>query len=118
MATLASRLGAAGVITDGGVRDLQEVRALGLHYFAPYPVVSHGNFEIVAVGKSIRLDGEEVRPGDLLHGDLNGIVIVPPDLLPELPQAVDRVRAREKRLMQYVTGPDFTLAGAREISGY
>jgi 4-hydroxy-4-methyl-2-oxoglutarate aldolase len=118
MSTIARRLGAVGVVTDGGVRDLNEVRALGLHYFAPYPVVSHGNFQIVDVGRAIMLDGQEVRTGDLLHGDLNGIVIVPQDLVSELPAAIERVRAREKRLMGYASGPDFTLAGAREISGY
>jgi regulator of RNase E activity RraA len=118
MATLASRLGAIGVVTDGGVRDLPEVRGLGLHYFAPYAVVSHGNFQIVDVGLSVTLDGQVVHPGDLLHGDANGIVIVPPQVLDGLPAAVDNIREREKRTIDYIKGPEFTLDGLKQVTGY
>ena len=118
MATLARRLGAVGVVTDGGVRDLPEVRALGMHYFAAYAVVSHGNFAVVDVGSPVTLDGQRVRTGDLLHGDANGIVIVPGEVVPELPAAVDRIRSRERRLMDYIRGDAFTLEGVREASGY
>lgn len=118
MATMATRLGAVGYVTDGGVRDLAEVRALGMAYFARYAVVSHANFWIEEVGAPVELDGQAVRTGDLLHGDANGIVLVPPQVVGELPAAVDGVRRRERRLMDYVNGPDFTLAGARNPTGY
>ncbi len=118
MATIARRLGAVGVVTDGGLRDLAEVRALGMHYYASYAVVSHGNFEIVEVGTPITLDGQMVSTGDVLHGDANGIVIVPPAVIPDLPEAVERVRVRERRMMDYVASEGFTLRGARETSGY
>ncbi len=117
MATIARRLGAVGVVTDGGMRDLAEVRALGMHYYAGYAVVSHGNFEIVEVGAPITLDGQMVSTGDVLHGDANGIVIVPPAVIPDLPEAVERVRVRERRMMDYVASEGFTLRGARETSG-
>jgi regulator of RNase E activity RraA len=118
MATIASRLGAVGVVTDGGVRDLAEVRALGLHYFAPHPVVSHGNFRIVDVSVPVTLDGQSVHPGDLLHGDANGIVVVPPSIVDQLPEAVSTIREREKRTIDFVTSPEFTLDGLKEIVGY
>ena len=118
MATLARRLGAVGVVSDGGLRDLDEVRALGMHYFAPYAVVSHGNSEIREIGVPVTLDGQEVRTGDVLHGDGNGIVVVPPEVVEELPAAVDTVRRRERALMDFVNGPEFTVAGARELRGY
>ncbi|HLL51095.1 MAG TPA: RraA family protein, partial [Thermomicrobiales bacterium] len=81
MATLAMRLGAVGMVTDGGLRDVHEVRALGFAYFARYVVVSHGNFDIVDIGTPIVLEGQEVKTGDILHGDANGIVIVPREVL-------------------------------------
>ena len=118
MATLARRLGAVGVVSDGGVRDLDEVRALGMHYFAPFAVVSHGNSEIREIGVPVTLDGQEVRTGDVLHGDANGIVVVPPAVIAELPVAVETVRRRERALMDFVNGPEFTVAGARELRGY
>ena len=117
MATLATRLGAVGMVTDGGVRDLDEVRALGFRYFAPYAVVSHGNFSIVDVGVPVVLDGQAIQTGDILHGDVNGVVIVPPETLDGLPEAVGRVRSRERQMMDYVTGPDFSVVGARQVSG-
>lgn len=118
MATMARRLGAVGMVTDGGVRDLEEVRALGMHYFAPYPVVSHANFEIVDIGVPVTLDGGEVRTGDLLHGDANGVVIVPTEIIADLPGAVAEVRERERATMDFVKGREFTVAEARARSGY
>ena len=74
MATLAKRLGAVGMVADGGLRDIAEVQALGFHYYAAFPVVSHGNFEILDVGVPVEIDGQVVHTGDILHGDINGIV--------------------------------------------
>lgn len=118
MTTFASRLGAKGMVTDGGVRDLAEVREMGFSYFASHTVVSHGNYEVLSVGTPVTLAGQLVRTGDVLHGDANGIVLVPDSVLDELPQAVEAVRTRESRLMAFVRGPDFTVRGAQEQRGY
>ena len=118
MATIAKACGAVGIVCDGGVRDLNEVRALGLHYFAPYAVVSHGNFRIVDVGTAVNIDGQRVETGDLLHGDINGIVIVPPDCLEALPAAIEQIRTRERKILDYARQPGFTLDGLRKTGGY
>lgn len=118
MATLAKRLGAVGMVTDGGLRDLHEVRALGFGYFARYLVVSHGNFDVVDVGQPIVLDGQEVKTGDILHGDANGIVIVPREVLDGLPAAVQDVRIRERAMMDAINSPEYSLAEARKRAGY
>jgi regulator of RNase E activity RraA len=118
MATLARRLGAVGIVADGGVRDLEEVLALGMGYFARYAIVSHGNSEILSVGEPIELDGQAVRTGDLLHGDANGIVIVPPAIVGELPAAVAEVRARERETMDRIKSAGFAVAAERRLSGY
>lgn len=118
MATMAKRLGAAGMVTDGGLRDVHEVRALGFGYFARYVVVSHGNFDIVDIGKPITLDGQVVRTGDILHGDANGIVIVPHEVLDGLPEEVQKVRTRERASMDFIISPEYTLKVARSRSGY
>ena len=118
MATLAMRLGAVGMVTDGGLRDVHEVRALGFAYFARYVVVSHGNFDIVDIGTPIVLDGQEVKTGDILHGDANGIVIVPREVLDGLPDAVQEVRTRERATMDFINSPEYTIAAARKRAGY
>ena len=118
MATLAQRLGAVGYVTDGTVRDLHEVRALGLPYFASGTCVSHANFWIEEVGVDVELDGETIRTGDLLHGDANGIVVVPREVLAGLPEAVESVRSKEAELMAFVRGGAFTMDGAKRLTGY
>lgn len=118
MATLAKRLGAVGMVTDGGVRDVHEVRQLEFAYFARYLVVSHGNFDIVDIGKPVTLDGQVVTTGDILHGDANGVVIVPREVLDGLPDAVGEVRTRERATVDFITSPDYTIAAARQRAGY
>jgi 4-hydroxy-4-methyl-2-oxoglutarate aldolase len=118
MATLAMRLGAVGMVTDGGVRDVHEVRALGFAYFSRYVVVSHGNFDIVDIGTPIVLDGQEVKTGDILHGDANGVVIVPREVLDGLADAVQEVRTRERATMDFIKSPEHTIAAARQRAGY
>ena len=109
MATAFTRLGAVGLVTDCGVRDVPEVRALRFHYFARGTVVSHSNFKIVRVGVPVQILGLEIQPGDLLHGDENGLMKVPQAALGGLQQAVERVRTRERRLMDFMRGPEFSV---------
>jgi regulator of RNase E activity RraA len=118
MATLAKRLGAVGMVTDGALRDLPEVHALGFHYFMRYPVVSHANFEIVDVGISVDMNGETIETGDILHGDANGIVVIPPQVVADLPNAVNEVRERERKTMEFYKSDRFTLADAKAGRGY
>jgi 4-hydroxy-4-methyl-2-oxoglutarate aldolase len=118
MTTMAMRLGAVGMVTDGGLRDVHEVRQLGFAYFARYVVVSHGNFGVVDVGEPVTLDGQEVKTGDILHGDANGIVIVPREVLDGLPEAVQEARMRERATMDFVNSPEYTVAAARKRAGY
>lgn len=118
MATLAKRLGAVGMVTDGAFRDLPEVHALGLHYFMKFPVVSHANFWIEDVGVPVEIDGERIETGDILHGDSNGIVVIPPSVLEGLSAAVDAVRERERKTMEFYKSDRFTLADAKAGKGY
>jgi regulator of RNase E activity RraA len=114
MATIFQRLGAVGLVSDCAVRDIPEVRALRFHYFARGAVASHAYFHIVRVGVPIQVGGLVIHPNDLLHGDENGLLVVPKEGLEKLPAAVDAVRARERALMEFVRGPNFNFEGLRE----
>lgn len=118
MSRLAKRLGAVGMVTDGAFRDINEARDLGFHYFMKYPVVSHANFEVAAVGEPVVLDGQRVQTGDILHGDVNGVVIVPDAALGRIEQQVDAVRAREQRQFDIIASDDFTLERLRTSHSY
>jgi len=109
MATAFTRLGAVGLVTDGGVRDVPEVRALRFHYFCRGTVVSHANFKVVRVGVPIQILGLEIKSGDLLHGDENGLMKIPAAALEGIEKAVEQVRVRERRLMEFMRGPDFSV---------
>ncbi len=118
MATLAKKLGAVGMVTDGALRDVPEVHAMGFHYFMKYPVVSHANFWIEDVGVPVEMDGEVINTGDILHGDANGIVVVPPSVIDGLPAAVEKVREHERKIMEFYRSDRFTIADAKAGRGY
>jgi regulator of RNase E activity RraA len=109
MATIFKRVGAIGLVSDCAVRDVPEVRAMRFQYFAKGSVASHAHFRIVRLGIPVQVQGLVVHPQDLLHGDENGLITLPLEGLEKLPEAVDAVRSRERKLMEFVRGPEFTL---------
>lgn len=111
MGTLARRMGVVGLVTDGGVRDISEVRALGLHYFAAGVVPSHGNPRLLRVNVPLMLDNVPIEPGDLVHGDVNGVTTIPHSIADRVAEAAQGVREREAELMNYIKSDDFNLAG-------
>lgn len=113
MSTIFQRLGAIGLVTDSAVRDIPEVRAMKFKYFARGIVPSHAYARVVRVGAPIDIDGLMIRPQDILHGDENGLISVPREALERLPDAVERVRSREKALIDFVRGPNFNFDGLR-----
>ena len=62
MATIFTRLGARGLVTDSAVRDIPEVRALRFQYFARGAVASHAHFRIVRVGVPVQILGMTAIP--------------------------------------------------------
>ena len=113
MTTIFTRLGAIGLVSDCGVRDVPEVRAIGMHYFARGTVASHAHFRIVRANVPVQVLGVPIRPGELLHGDENGVMTVPDVPQADIEAAVNQVRERERALMDYIRGPEFTLQGLR-----
>lgn len=113
MSTIFQRLGAVGLVSDCAVRDIPEVRRLAFHYFARGSVASHANFRLARVGVPVQICGLVVKPGDLLHGDENGLALVPREKRELVAEMVERVRAREGTLLEYVRSPQFTLEGLR-----
>lgn len=107
MTTIFGTLGAVGLVSDAGVRDLDEVKALGFHYFARGAVPSHANYRIVRTSVPVDILGFPVRPGDTLHGDANGLIQVPAAALDGLLEAVDQIRTSEKALMDFVREEGF-----------
>lgn len=74
--------GVAGLVTDGGIRDLDECRSSGFTMYgagaaAPASLVGHAPAEVQC---TIGCGGVAIEPGDIIVGDGDGIVVIPADL--------------------------------------
>ena len=101
-------LGCVGVVTDGSVRDLDEVRALKFQFAAAHISVSHANVHMVDFGIPVKVGGLWIKPGDLVHFDQHGVVTIPPEIAPEIPAAVVKVEADEKKIISVCQAAGFT----------
>lgn len=75
----ARALGCVGTITDGAVRDLDEMKSAGFKAIARRLAVSHAHCWPLRWGVDVEVFGTKVRPGQLIHADKHGFIIVPPD---------------------------------------
>jgi len=108
-------LGCVGTVTNGGVRDLDEVEALGFHLFAGHIHVSHAYVHVVEVGTPVEFGGLTVNPGDLLHGDKHGIINIPIDIADRVYQAAKEVDDRERKIIDLCKSPDFSVEKLYEL---
>ncbi len=110
-------LGAAGTITNGGVRDLDEVRATGFHFFASCVLVSHAYVHLVEVGTPVSVGGLIVQSGDLLHGDQHGVISIPHEIARDISKAAQAVDQRERTIIDFARSKDVSVDGLRKLFG-
>jgi 4-hydroxy-4-methyl-2-oxoglutarate aldolase len=106
--TIFKALGCVGTITNGGVRDLDEVRAMGFHFFASCVIPSHAYVHVVETGKPVNIGGLTVRPGDLIHADQHGVVTIPHEIAAEVAARGREVEDKERVIIEYFRSPDFS----------
>jgi regulator of RNase E activity RraA len=75
-------------VTNGPVRDLPEMAALGFMAFSGGVGPGGGYVDLLAINQPVSVGGLEVTPGALVHGDQHGIVVIPDELAVELPDAI------------------------------
>ena len=108
-ATIAQALKCEGCITDGAVRDLQAVEALRFPLFSRRASVSHAYAHIVEFGSPVEIGGLTIQPGDLVHGDRNGVHTIPSEVASELPDMVRRIQVQEAELTRFCRSSSFSL---------
>ncbi len=109
----------AGTVIDGVCRDVTRALTSG------YPIFSRGRFmrtgkdrvEVAEVGAPVSIGGVKVRPGDLLIGDADGVVVVASEVEDEVLEICVQIASREASILAEVlagTG----IAEARRKHGY
>lgn len=114
-AAIMRALGCVGYVTNGAVRELPTVREMGLHLFAGKVAVSHAYAHIFDFGAPIEIGGLELRPGDLLHGDRHGLLMVPRLIAADVPGAAAKLAKAEQRIIAFCESSDFSLDKLRDL---
>jgi len=108
-ATIALALNCIGCVTNGAVRDLAAVEALGFHLFAGSVSVSHAYGHITEFGSAVEIGGLKIQPGDLLHGDRNGVHVIPLEAATEVPRIANEILHEERDLIRFCRSDEFSL---------
>ena len=106
MCTSYQAFGAVGLVSSGSGRDLEQIRALGFPVFTDGVVASHGYFRTVDIHVPVQVGGVVVAPGELIHGDLNGVTTIPLDIAAELAAVGDEFVAAEGLILEAVKSDD------------
>jgi 4-hydroxy-4-methyl-2-oxoglutarate aldolase len=110
-AAIGMALKCVGYVTNGSVRDLPAVKALGFHLFSGSVSVSHAYAHLIEFGDPVEIGGLKILPGDLLHGDRHGVLKIPPEAVAGIPQEAERVMRVESELIRFCQSPQFSLKG-------
>jgi 4-hydroxy-4-methyl-2-oxoglutarate aldolase len=114
-AAILQAMGCVGALTNGAVRGLPGAERLGFRLFSGSISVSHAYIHVVEVGGAVEIGGLSIAPGDLIHGDLHGIVRVPLNIAGEIPAVANSIREQEQRVIQYCQSPDFNIEELRSV---
>ena len=105
-------LGVGGCITNGSIRDLDMI-ATGFQLLAGSVGPSHAFVHLESFDVPVTVHGMAVVPGDLLHADRHGAVVIPIAVADRLPAAIDLCTRREAPLLSAARAPGFSLAELR-----
>ncbi len=102
MALAAKEKGLAGAVIDGGTRDLAENRELKFPVFvrSVVPSTSIGRTQVVDINVPIVCGGVPVRPGDVIVGDDDGVVVIPQEKLKQVLKEAKQIDEREKKVAE------------------
>ncbi|AKB13422.1 3-hexulose-6-phosphate synthase [Methanosarcina thermophila] len=104
LATLSAlNKGIAGVVIEGAVRDIDEVKNLGLPIYTSNTVPNAGDPKgFGEINAEITCGGQTVKPGDYIVGDESGVVVIPAERAYELARRAKEVYKNEKRLFDEI----------------
>ena len=98
--------GISGALTNGVMRDLGDL-AEGFPVIAGSVGPSHGFVHVTAIDLPVTVFGLTVRPGDLVHADRHGAVVIPPDVINRLKEAIGKMQETEQLVLGPAREPGF-----------
>jgi 4-hydroxy-4-methyl-2-oxoglutarate aldolase len=114
-ARILTALGCAAYATNGTVRDVDDVGALGFQLLACGVAVSHAFAHIVDFGEPVEVGGLGVATGDILFADGAGLQSVPPSIVAQIPAIVGRMKTEEEQVIALCRSPQFSIDGLRAL---
>jgi regulator of RNase E activity RraA len=111
MCTTYKAFGAVGLITSGGGRDLDQVEALAFPCFTSGAICAHGYCHFPQINVPIHVGGVMIHPGDLLHGDRNGVTTIPHEIASQTAHACADYMAAEAVVLDYLRSGKVTPKG-------
>ncbi len=109
-------LGCLGLITDGGVRDLDAI-APEFQVLCGKITPSHAHVRAVAIGCEVDVFGMVVCSDDLIHADRHGAVVIPHEVARDLPRAAELCGRREEPILKVARSPNFTVEALERAMG-
>lgn len=107
--TVHKGFGISGTVTNGVMRDLGDL-PLGYPVLAGSVGPSHGFVHVTALDVPVSVFGLAVRPGDLVHADRHGALVIPKDVVPLLEDSIARMRETEQLVLGPARQPGFDFA--------
>lgn len=98
-ANILKALGCVGLVTNGAVRDVNEIRSIGFPLFAANLSVSHAFAHVADFGGPVVVGGLELQPGDLVHADIHGVQKIPSAIADKIPAAAQQIIQRRARVV-------------------
>ena len=108
-AAIGRALKCLGSVTNGAVRDLPAIEAMGFKLFAGSVAVSHAYAHIIEFGEPVEIGGLKIQSGDLVHGDRHGVLTIPLAAAAEVPAEAAKIVQRDHELLQFCNSPQFSL---------
>jgi regulator of RNase E activity RraA len=102
MCTTYKTFGAAGLITSGAGRDIDQVLPLQFPCFSSGTMCAHGYCHMPALNVTVQVGGVTIHPGDLLHGDRNGVTTIPHEIASSVAHGCAEYMAAEAIVLDYL----------------
>ncbi|KAG6970070.1 hypothetical protein JG688_00005046 [Phytophthora aleatoria] len=104
LATASKVRGVAGIVTDGRVRDVQEISSMGFPAFSRGTSVhgQQGTTTVVDVNCPVVVGGCVVRNNDIIRGDINGVIVVPAEHAAEVAAKAEIIEEQDNKVAEAV----------------